>query len=149
MPQQKKTEPVNTELQEISEEWLMFARLLAQGVNQSEAYRLVYGKHLADNVVWANASRLKNDDRVKLWIECLRNEYLSKETYTLDAHIKDLDNLANEAKNAGNYGAAVNAKVNVGKALGHYTEKHEINVNNKGADLFLESLKEDTKEVKH
>ena len=148
MAQQQKTEPIGVDLPDINEEQISFARLVGAGVNQSKAYRQVYGTDYTDEVIWAASSRLANDVKVKLWIAYVRRGLLSKETYTFDAHMQELDELQDIAVRSGNVGAAVNAAVHKGKALGHYTEKSEITINNQGADLFLERMQAKANEDK-
>ena len=49
--------------------------------------------------------------------------------------------LSEEARKAGNYGAAVNAEHHVGKALGHYVDKIEVTGRDSSAERILKEWK--------
>lgn len=133
MPQQQKTEaqkPINPEeLPEIDERDLDFSRLVLEGKTYADALRESRDvSNWSPNAIWVEASRLAASPKVRLWIDALRQSAFCNTNITLEGHVRRLSELSARAEASGNYGAAVQAEVHVGKATGLYVEKHE-NVN--------------------
>lgn len=103
-----------------------FARLVAEGSNQSDAYRGSYkaAKMMAKSVT-EKASELRSHVNVSSRIAELRAESSKKTVLTLDSHIAELERLKNLALEAGKFEAAIGAEVHRGKAVGLYVTKTE------------------------
>lgn len=104
-----------------------FARLVAEGNNQSAAYRQAYPKSqswkdTAVNVAGAKMMALGN---VSGRVAELRAEGSKKTVITLESHLAELERLRDLALDAGKYEAAINAEVHRGKAGGLYVSKTE------------------------
>lgn len=104
-----------------------FAQLVAEGNNQSAAYRKAYPKSqswkdTAVNVAGAKMMALGN---VSGRVAELRAESSKKTVLTLDSHIAELERLKNLALDAGKFEAAIGAEVHRGKAVGLYVTKTE------------------------
>ncbi len=104
-----------------------FARLVAEGNNQSQAYRQAYPNALEwkqESVAVAGA-KLMAIDNVSQMVDALRAESSKKAVLTLDSHIAELERLKNLALEAGKFEAAIGAEVHRGKAVGLYVSKTE------------------------
>lgn len=124
--QNQKTQPVQVEdLPDIAENHLYFAKLLAEGKTQSDAYRMAINPNIDDKCIWASASRLANQVNVKLWVDALKLNVLNATSYSMEMHIAELEEARQLSKNSGNMGAMVNATVAKGKATGKYIDRVE------------------------
>ena len=54
------------------------------------------------------------------------SENAAKFEYSLTQHVKDLDQVAEMARKAGDYRTLLKSRELKGKVCGHYTEKHEV-----------------------
>lgn len=142
---------LNTTLPDIAENHVEFAKALAKGARKSDAYRQYISPTAESSTVWAAASRLAADVKVIAWRNAFKRDLIdelgAKEFYTLKEHLKDLDELAEEAKNAGNYGAAATCKVSQGKAAGLYVNYSEITVKDESVEKLYELLQAESKPV--
>jgi hypothetical protein len=107
-----------------------FARLLVQGVSQSEAYRIVSpnSKNWKPDSVHQNASKLsaKVQPRVRELQEIARDRAI----LTLEDHMKELEELRNQAKKTETWAAAISAEVKRGELMGFYVARSEnLNTN--------------------
>lgn len=130
MPQNQKTgneDPIK-DLPDIPDNHIIFARLVAEGKTQSDAYRAAVGDTAEATTIWCNASKLASDTKVRQWIDAFKREVFDMHAYTAEAHIKDLQEAVQLCKANGNMGALVNALKAIGQVSGHYIERHE-NVN--------------------
>lgn len=103
-----------------------FARLVAEGKSQSDAYRGAYkaGK-MKPATINAEASRLIANPAISARVDFWRKEFAPASKLTLEAHIAELDRLKGLALEAGKFDAAISAEVNRGKASGLYVSKTE------------------------
>jgi phage terminase small subunit len=129
MTQRKKTKPLeDMDLPDLTEPQRKFVEGLLGGKSSSDAYRSAYNaENMGQNSVWVEASRLRNNPSIALWLSAARQAELGHTRITLDQHIARLDRLLEIAVKTGNVGAAVQAEQLIGKAIGHYTERYEIN----------------------
>lgn len=125
--QNQKTKPVQAEdLPDIQENHLLFAKCIAEGKTQSDAYRMaIAGPDTTDESIWVQASKLANDNKVRLWIDALKLNVLNATSYSMEMHIAELEEARQLSKNSGNMGAMVNATVAKGKATGKYIDRVE------------------------
>ena len=125
MPQQKKSDTTEAfkALSSEEQEWCV---LVATGENKTDAYRKVYpdrGESWTPGALRVAAHRLSKRANVLLILDSLAEEQQERANVTFESHISELSRLAKRAELAGNYGAAVNAEVNRGKAAGLYVER--------------------------
>jgi len=125
MAQQKKTEAVeHEELPELSVKQHRYVLARLEGLNHSDSVRAATDtSNWSPEAIWAEGWKLENHPLVRLWLNRLRAALASDGKYTLEAHCEQLQGLAERAETSGNYGAAVNATVSMGKAVGLYIER--------------------------
>ena len=132
MARRKKTEPIGASIDDIETEGLpditaqqmAFVRYVLEGKSNSDAYRAAYNAaNMADNTLWANASRLRSSTKVAAWIASARKTAGQRNQVTLEEHIAELNRLKELALESGNIGAAVQAENFKGKATGLYIER--------------------------
>lgn len=103
-----------------------FARLVAEGKNQSDAYRGAYkAARMKPASINEEASRMMANPAIASRVAFLRNEFAPISRLTLEMHIEELERLKELALQAGKFEAAINAEVNRGKASGLYVTKTE------------------------
>jgi phage terminase small subunit len=130
MPRQKLTAPVAAspaaDLPDLTDQQMTFVQALLEGLNATDAYRRAYDcTDWSPSTVWANASRLRSEDKVQTWIAAAREAHLDRSACTLEHHVNELGRLKEIAIRTGNVGAAVAAEQSRGKASGHYVERFE------------------------
>jgi hypothetical protein len=93
----------------------------------SDAYRKVYNvkSGTKDATVHRCAHELIENPKVAARIKELRNSAASAAVLSLDQHMADLEALREEARQAGQFSAAINAEISRGKARGFYVAKVE------------------------
>lgn len=93
----------------------------------SDAYRKVYNVKpgTKDATVHRCAHELIENPKVAARIKELRNSAASAAVLSLDQHMADLEALREEARQAGQFSAAINAEISRGKARGFYVTKTE------------------------
>ena len=126
--QNQKTESVDPcqNLPDINDNYLLFARLIAEGKNKSDAYRQAVSDNPNSNVVWVESSKIASKPEVRLWIDAFKREVFNMHAYTAEQHVQELNEAAQLCKANGNMGALVNALKAKGQVSGHYVEKVEI-----------------------
>lgn len=113
-------------LPELTGQQMAFVRLILEGKNATDAYRMSYDvSTMQTETIWVAASKLRNDDKVSIWIAAARTACLGSATVTLSGHLQELERLKEIAVATGNVGAAVQAEQLRGKASGHYVERFE------------------------
>lgn len=103
----------------------LFAQTVASGESQSDAYRRAYKvrANTKQESIHQAASKLMSDLNIISRVDELRKPIIEKVGLTLEAHLARLEHLSKKAEEAENYGPAVTAETNRGKAAGLYTEK--------------------------
>jgi len=104
-----------------------FARHVATGMMQTEAYLLAYpaSKTWKRRTVVERACRLMMEAEVKERVQEMRRQMVEDSKLTLEKHIAELERLKEIALQNGKFEAAINAEVNRGKACGLYVTKTE------------------------
>ena len=145
--QNKRTESITLEtdalphLPDHEHEFLLL--MMVEGRDATAAYRATHEISPTDtpNAVYIRAYRLKGTERMQEW----RSAYIRLGQFnalvSFEDHIKRMRELSEEARKAGNYGAAVNAEHHVGKALGHYVDKIEVTGRDSSAERILKEWK--------
>ena len=88
--------------------------------NASQAYRLAFPDSTAQpETIHRMASRLKNTDDVQMWIRQYKLAQMDRLDKSRNQYLADLEKDIEEAKAAGNYGAAISARKLQGSVLGH------------------------------
>lgn len=101
--------------------------------NASESYRRAYdAENMKPETVNKRASELLDNGAITGRLAELRGPVLKAAQMTLGAHLEALKALRDRAAEAGQYGAAITAETNRGKAAGLYTERHELTGANGG-----------------
>lgn len=92
--------------------------------NASDAYRRAYSADkMKPETVNRKAKALIDDGKITARLEDLRRPVVEAARMSLESHLARLDALSRKAENAGQYGAAIAAETNRGRAAGFYTEK--------------------------
>ena len=93
----------------------------------SDAYRNIYNVKTGtkDATIHRCAHELIGNPKVAARIKELRNLAASASVLSLDQHMADLEALREEARQAGQFSAAINAEISRGKARGFYVAKVE------------------------
>ena len=93
----------------------------------SDAYRKIYNVKTGtkDATIHRCAHELIGNPKVAARIKELRNLAASASVLSLDQHMADLEALREEARQAGQFSAAINAEISRGKARGFYVAKVE------------------------
>lgn len=93
----------------------------------SDAYRKVYNVKTGtkDATIHRCAHELIGNPKVAARIKELRNLAASASVLSLDQHMAHLEALREEARQAGQFSAAINAEISRGKARGFYVAKVE------------------------
>lgn len=90
----------------------------------SEAYRQSHNAaNMSPGVINNKASLLLKRDDIRVRIEELRAPVREKAQLTLESHLARLDELSRKAESEGQFGPAITAETNRGKASGLYVEK--------------------------
>ncbi len=92
--------------------------------NASEAYRRAYdAEKMKPESINVNACKLLSDAKIAQRLEELRAPVREKAQLTLESHLARLDELSRKAEADLQFGPAITAETNRGKAAGLYTEK--------------------------
>ncbi|WP_417276125.1 terminase small subunit [Castellaniella sp.] len=92
--------------------------------NASEAYRRSYSAgRMKPETVSRTAKELLDHHKITARLEELRRPVVEAAQMSLESHLARLDDLSRRAEAAGQYGAAIAAETNRGRAAGFYTEK--------------------------
>jgi len=134
-----------SELPQLTDKQLNFVMAKAEGLSNSDAYRRAYNtSNMKIASVWRKAAEVASNVNVTAWIEYAKIEATSKlldeTSYTLQAHIDELNQAIEFARSKGAAGPLIQAITSKGKACNHYTEHKEINVNNASDAKLIQSL---------
>ena len=129
-----------------------FARLVAEGKRQSDAYKQAYdAEGMADNTIYARASELANDSKLSVRISEIMKENQQHLQYDTEKHFMELEDMRQKAETAAlgkyndpDYKTAIKAVELKGKLCGLYIDKHDHKVSG-GFSLYYEGLKEKEK----
>lgn len=114
------------DLPELTAQEMEFVLGMEEGLDQTSAYKKAYGAEGYSRAsLTVRACKKAAEPRIKAWRQAFAAEGFNRGLIAREDHVKRLRSLAARAEQAGNFGAAVNAEVNAGKAEGHYIEKRE------------------------
>ena len=116
--------------------------ILIQGGTAVEAFKAAHPNTQAtDATIYVAASKWRNKREIRDWIAAAQQSHLAKINETLDDHVKRLQSLASAARRSGNYGAAAQAEIAIGRVLGHYVERTELTIRRgRSSDSVLSSI---------
>lgn len=118
-----------------------FVRYMLEGMTASKAYSLAYNtENMSQNSIWCEASKLKHNPKVAQCIVAGRKQLLNEAVPTLHEHCQDMKALREEARNAGNHAAAIQAETMRGKVAGHYVERVDLSVSKHDTTTALEAI---------
>lgn len=138
----------NNGLPELTQRQYNYVLNLSKGMTSTDAYIQAYEREDITRQTAAQYSyKVKYNPSVQAWLKAIERDKLTQATYTKDKHLQELDELAQEAKQTGNYGAAVTAVVNKGKAAGHYQDKPVMQGEISGADALFAWITERTAQL--
>jgi len=102
-----------------------FAIAVASGMTQADAYRSAYNvkPETKPESVQQKAYQIMQKVEVRSRVDELKKPIIEAAGITLESHLARLAHLSKKAEEAENYGPAVTAETNRGKAAGLYTEK--------------------------
>ena len=110
-----------------------FSELIASGEhNATEAYRLSYGPinpNVSNKSISERSSRLLKNSKVSGYIARLQSDSRDQLSYDRVAYLRDLQSLASDSKDSGNYSASVSAMSLIGKCLGFNAPIETIHTN--------------------
>ena len=151
MARQKLTEAMKidtSDLPDLTPQQMKFVEGLAAGKSASDAFRGAYDvAHYQANSVWAEASKLKSNPKVRLWVTALRNAGFGQVLCTKEEHLRELADLRDEARAKGNVTGAIQAEKYRGDASGHYTQKIDMAVTDNDAVAQLAKLAESNPDI--
>ena len=125
------------ELPDLTEKQYNFVQGLLRGLTASDAYREAYpDSNMTGNVLWVEASKTKSLPNVAIWLNQAKQEQLSAATYTIEDHLKELDEIRLAALSSGQYSAATQATQNKGKVSGHYIDQIKDLTTQEDTDLI-------------
>ena len=94
--------------------------------NASEAYRRVYNaQKMKEGTIAKRAHELLSNGKITGRVEALRKPVAEAAQVTLGEHLQQLADLRDKATAAEQFGPAITAEVNRGKAAGLYVERSE------------------------
>ena len=112
------------ELPLLTPKQLAFVQALSQGKTASDAYRDAYNcSNMADTTVWSEASRLRANPKVSIWLRHSQRIGLDAARITMESHLAELARTRELAIEHGQISAGVQAEAHRGKAAGLYQNR--------------------------
>ncbi len=113
----------------------------ATGHSKLMSYRMAYDAgNMSDNACNVAAWRLERKEQVRARLEELERQAAKETNYTLAKHVQELARLADAAEANGNYGAATQCRVSMGKACGLYTDNISIKAEELSPSALLSQI---------
>jgi vacuolar-type H+-ATPase subunit B/Vma2 len=85
-----------------------FCQCIADGMNQSDAYRAAYTtEKMSDRVLWIKASQTASLDKVKIRVTELKENLANKQLWTRERSVLILANIADNAEKPSDVTAAI------------------------------------------
>jgi hypothetical protein len=122
-------ETVLDELPTLTPKQNAFVNALLQGKTASDAYREAYNcEKMSTASVWVEASRLRANTKVSLWLRHFQRMGLDEARISLEGHLAELARARELALALGQAAAAVQAEHYRGKALGLYEDRLRLTI---------------------
>jgi len=110
-------------LPDLTDSQMNFVLGIVAGKNASDAYRAAYNaENMSAPAIWVEASRLRSNTKVALWLEHVKEMALIDIACTREAHLRELERLKFLALKNNNMVAAINCEHLRGKVCGLYVE---------------------------
>src|SRR3990172_8539 len=108
---------------------------LIHGSSATDAWRLAHPDTQCQpgQSEWSQAMRWRRRKTIVLYLDAATQAGINRLGESLVDHVQRLHSLASESRLSGNYGAAIQAEVAVGRAQGHYIERSELTIRRAGA----------------
>ena len=135
--------PTGADLPNLTDKQMRFVKGILDGMTASDAYRSAYStENMSDEALWVEASRLRANPKVSLWLDAAKTMHLHSGKTTLEGHLAELDRLKRRAEDTGQMSAAIHAEISKGKATGLYVERvrNESEPDESAFDSALERL---------
>ena len=126
----------------LTDRQIKFAQLIASGKSNIDSYMEAYDVKEKKPGHNTSASMLLKNRMVADMISELKDPVVHRIGITLENHLLTLQEISNEAREAGHYSAAVAAEVARAKAAGIHIERHENRNLNVNATLSSTEMKE-------
>lgn len=116
------------DLPELTEQEVKFCMLMVQGKgSQADIYKEAFSAHhWSDNAASVQASRLKNKPEIKSWIAAMQIEAVKQGGIKHAEYNIKLMELAEEARQKGQWGAVTGLMTTLGKSMGFFSERVTI-----------------------
>lgn len=127
MPQNQKTKPQDqdSDLPPLNAQEEKLVEALAQGMNNSDAYRAAYGASgYSAPALHVKACRKVGSEKIQKHLRSIRAVGVAKIGLSVEARIEAEAAFAQRAEDAGNFGAAGGAHDRINKLAGLYIEQH-------------------------
>src|SRR3989304_8082256 len=98
---------------------------LLNGESAAASWRLAHPDSKAGRSAWVRAAEWVRRKDIVLWVEAGTQARMIKIVDSAVAHYERLQALISKAERSGNYGAAMQGEIALGRAMGHYIERHE------------------------
>lgn len=129
--------PIPDNLPDIGTRELVFVEGLLEGKTASAAYRLAFDVEGWKAIsVHTEASRLKRDSLIQLWLRHFQRMGADQARLTLESHLAELARLRELAVDAGQISAGVQAETARGKASGLYEDVLRVKVGESDESLL-------------
>lgn len=132
-------------LPSLTDKQLKFVEGIQKGLSKSDAYRQAYDtSRMKQATVWRSAAETASKPKVAAWLDYIKRESLSKlldeTTYDLKAHIAELNDAIQFAREHNAAGPALNGVISKGRACNHYVEHKQISIEDtrRDRDMLLE-----------
>lgn len=100
----------------------LFAQKIVEGCTQADAYRFAYSvENMSDNAIYVNASKVANNEKVKLRIQELRNNLTKDSIMSIQERMEWLTEIVKD--NRTNISARLAASDQMNKMQGAYIQK--------------------------
>lgn len=110
-------------LPDLTHPQMNFVLGIIAGKNGSDAYRAAYNaENMSNESIWVEASRLRSNTKVALWLQHAKEMALIDISCTREAHLRELERLKALALQNNNMVAAINCEHLRGKVCGLYVE---------------------------
>lgn len=100
----------------------LFAQKIVEGCTQADAYRYAYSvENMSDNAIYVNASKVANNEKVKLRIQQIRDNLAKDSIMSVQERMEWLTEIINDGKTS--ISARLAASDQMNKMQGAYIQK--------------------------
>ena len=136
------------ELPQLTDKQYKYVEGKLKGLSNAEAYRDAYDTdNMKKETIWRKAADVASNGKVRAHLAFHKAEALraltDEATYTLQAHIDELNDAIEFAKQCNSAPTVHSAVVSKGKACNLYQEHKNININNKSDLTLIERIQKE------